>query len=121
MQKKIADNPSLDQLALAENLPVNEANNVSFAAATIAGGRFEPALTGTIAAWPSNKLSKPVIGNNGVYVFEITSLQEPQNLISWQHNAEKQNGKHVPMKAAYESFEALKKLSKIEDNRARIY
>ncbi|NMB73263.1 MAG: hypothetical protein GYA22_14075, partial [Bacteroidales bacterium] len=74
IQKKIADHPTLDQLALAENLPVNEANNVSFTATTIAGAGFEPALTGTIAAWPANKLSKPVIGNNGVYVFEITSV-----------------------------------------------
>lgn len=122
LQKKMADHPSLDQLALAENLPVNEANNVSFAATTIAGAGFEPALTGTIAAWPANKLSKPVIGNNGVYVFEITSVQEPsepdQLAITMQKNRMESM---YQMRAAYESFEALKKLSKIEDNRARFY
>jgi len=122
LQKKIADNPSLDQLALAENLPVNEANNVSFAATTIAGAGFEPALTGTIAAWPSNKLSKPVIGNNGVYVFEITSLQEPAEPDQLATTMQKSRMESMyQMRAAYESFEALKKLSKIEDNRARFY
>lgn len=122
LKKKIADNPSLDQLALAENLPVNEANNVSFAATTIAGAGFEPALTGTIASWPANKLSKPVIGSNGVYVFEITSIQEPsepdQLAITIQKN---RMASMYQMRAGYESFEALKKLSKIEDNRARFY
>jgi len=122
IQKKIADHPTLDQLALAENLPVNEANNVSFTATTIAGAGFEPALTGTIAAWPANKLSKPVIGNNGVYVFEITSVQEPAEPDQMALTMQKSRMESMyQMRAGYESFEALKKLTKIEDNRARFY
>lgn len=122
LQKKIVDHPSLDQIALAENLPINEANNVSFAATTIAGAGFEPALIGTIAVWPANKLSKPVIGNNGVYVFEITSVQEPSEPDQLALTMQKSRMENMyQMRAAYESFEALKKLSKIEDNRARFY
>jgi peptidyl-prolyl cis-trans isomerase D len=121
-KKKMADHTTLDQLALSENLPVNEATNVSFATTTIAGVGFEPALTGTIAAWPANKISHPVIGNNGVYVFEITSVQEPsepdQLVLAMQKS---RMASMYQMRAGYESFEALKKLSRIEDNRARFY
>jgi len=122
LQEEITNNPTLDKLATATNQTVGEANDISFASNTVGSIGFEPALVGTVAAWPANKLSKPVIGNAGVYVFETTSVQEPKEAdetsLSYQKN---RMMSMYAMRANYETFEALKKLAKIKDNRAKFY
>src|SRR5690606_29631647 len=51
------------------NLQINSAFNVNYASIFVQGAGAESKLVGAVFGTPANKLSKPVEGANGVYVF----------------------------------------------------
>ncbi|ASZ10349.1 peptidylprolyl isomerase [Chitinophaga pendula] len=113
---------SLDAAAKSSNQPILKAEGVNFASPFIPAMGFEPRVTGAAFSkkWGVGKTSAPIEGNAGVYVIKVDAYQPTQA----QQDV-------ATLRAAYEQgikslldqqlFEVLKKLSKVQDNRAKFF
>ncbi len=68
---------SLEAIASAVKDSVSQGQHIGFATPFIPNYGFEPKVVGAAfnKSWTDGKISKPVFGNNGVYVMTIDSLQ----------------------------------------------
>ena len=81
---------------------------------------IEPNLSAHIAIAPLNKISEPIVGNNGVYVFEV--IDRTTDEVEYDENY--QIGM-IDANNAYRigqlAFRFMQQKAKIEDNRIRFY
>ena len=113
---------SLEQIAQAtgqtNNIQVSE--NVTLASPIIAGQGNEPSVVGVAFVLPENKLSKPIAGNNGVYVIEVTQktiAPAINNYTTYSNNLRNQKIN----RASQDLSAALQSTAKIVDDRAKYY
>ncbi len=116
---KMSGKTDLTQLASELGVTVGEAQNVNFDSYTIPGAGNEPAIVGAATALQSGQVSKPVKGNNGVYVIKCLGVNEgtDQDLIAEKFRL----SASVAYQVNTQAFEALKKNAKIIDRRAKFY
>ncbi len=67
---------SLDAIASASGKTVKDANDISFQGASIPGIGVEPKLQAAIASMEANAVSKPIAGERGVYVVQVTNVTD---------------------------------------------
>ena len=109
----------LTAAATALNTPVKDADGINFSMYSIPQLGVEPAVIGTVTNMPENKVSKPIIGNDGVFLTEVISAVQGTD-----SNVEQEQLKLIQAlsyRAAYQAFDIHKKAVKIEDNRAKFY
>ncbi|WP_342330276.1 peptidylprolyl isomerase [Pedobacter sp. FW305-3-2-15-E-R2A2] len=111
---------NIDQVAQKLGKPVAPVQNMVFANPIIPGAAQENKLVGTVFGSQPGKLSKPVDGERGVYVFTVDGFGNPAPLA----NTYKQ--KESMMQAAAQrslgsAFQALQDKAKIKDNRVKFY
>ena len=113
---------SLEQIAQAtgqtNNIQVSE--NVTLASPIIAGQGNEPSVVAVAFVLPENKLSKPIAGNNGVYVIEVTQktiAPAINNYTTYSNNLRNQKIN----RASQDLSAALQSTAKIVDDRAKYY
>ncbi|UJH92980.1 peptidylprolyl isomerase [Antarcticibacterium sp. 1MA-6-2] len=119
IKSKISAN-SLEQIAQNQNVSVQTVNAVNLKNPTIAGAGNEPEVVGTAFALEQGELSKPIQGNNGVYVVEVTTINRAPDMESYRNFATQQTQQRR-QGVQERVFEALKQNADIEDNRARFY
>lgn len=119
LKDKITGN-NLDQIAQSNNVSVQSAGAVNLKNPTLAGGGNEPEVVGAAFALEPGQVSRPIAGNRGVYVVEVTSVNRAPALESYRNYATQQTQQR---RQGVEDrvFEALRKNAKIEDNRANFY
>lgn len=121
--KKAADAASgksdIYSIASALGTDVKNATNIDFNGYSIPGLGMEPALIGTVTAMEANKLSKPVEGNNGVYVAMVTSVS--QNADPGVKNEQTRLAQSIFYRAASQAVESQRKKAEITDKRAKFY
>jgi peptidyl-prolyl cis-trans isomerase D len=101
------------------NAEVRNATNVNFNSFSIPGLGAEPAVVGTVAALEANKISKPVAGNNGVYIVKVTSANQGPDQGA---DAEKLRlAQSMGYRASSQALEAQRKKADIVDRRAKFY
>ena len=87
---------------------------------TIPGVGEEPLVVGTAFGLDQGATSKPIAGDNGVFVIKVTAIETAPDLQNYTSNANT-----IATQAANQStsklVEALKKSVEIEDNRAVFY
>ena len=117
------ENPSMtiDGLSQKLNEKIDSLKSITFAAQSLQNIGQEPELTGTIFAKPElTKISKPVKGNSGVFVYILDnyvkapagndySVYRIQLLDQYQQ------------RGGYEVYKALEKNSDVVDNRSIFY
>lgn len=111
---------TLEQYAEAMNTGVNEVSYVGFNTSRISGIGVEPKLNALITLAPVDKLSEPVAGNGGVYVFKVTS----KNLDSKEYDEQTQVNTINSANAyryGFQSIQSLIRKADVEDNRIRFY
>ena len=113
------DAGSIEDLANALDVSVEEASAVKFASFSIPNLGVEPKILGTLASLPLNQLSPPIVGNNGVYVVEVTALLEDEA-------TELETEKNTLLmtyqsRANFEAFTALRENANIKDQRSKFY
>lgn len=111
---------NIDQVAQKLGKPVLPVQNLVFANPIIPGASQENKLVGTVFGSQPGKLSKPVDGDHGVYVFTVDGFSSPAPLA----NTYKQ--KEAMMQVAAQrslgsAFQALQDKSNIKDNRVKFY
>jgi parvulin-like peptidyl-prolyl isomerase len=80
---------------------------------------MEPAVVGTVAAIETDKISKPIAGNNGVYVVRVTSTNQ-----GTEQSVEAEQARlaqSLTMRAGSQAYEAQRKKANIEDLRSKFY
>jgi peptidyl-prolyl cis-trans isomerase D len=118
--EQIAGTTNLQAISDRYAVSIDSATNINFSNTFLTGIGNEPKFVGIVTALPVGTLSKPIIGNNGVYIAQILnkpSDMPPANvaLIRQQISAQRLNS------ASFRFAEAMRKSAKIEDNRSDFY
>ena len=111
---------TLDEIASTNNQIVREADFVTFSNPILSGVGNEPSIIGAAFGLALNKTSKPLIGENGVFIIEVIKKETDTTQTSIQ--SEKRNKILKGLKDR--TSQALTKLvdnAKIKDNRAKFY
>jgi peptidyl-prolyl cis-trans isomerase D len=102
--------------------PGTEAKNISFSSSRINMEGFEPIVIATATLLEKDKLSEPLIGENGVYVIKVTSKTAAGDLSTVDLTNDKLNAERGLMfRMSREVFEALKEVSEVTDNRFKFF
>ena len=110
---------SFSDLAASLNLTVEEASAIAFSAFSIPGAGIEPQLIAAAASLSEGKISQPVEGNNGVFMFTVKQIVEPEEIGVDQ--AKDRLGVTYFNRSTSESAQALRKAANIEDWRSNFY
>lgn len=111
---------SLSQCAEQLHTVVQSVNYVNFATPRISGIGAEPALNAQAPTAELNKISGPVKGNGGVYLFKVTQKHPSTaefNLEQQKQTMAMQNSYYY----MYQSVQALRDKAEVEDYRIRFY
>ncbi|WP_369806223.1 SurA N-terminal domain-containing protein [Desertivirga arenae] len=111
---------SISQVAQKVGKPATPAQNVVFANPIIPGVAQENKVVGTVFGLQPNKISKPIIGEQGVYVVVVNSFSNPAPLTNTV-NQKQQIAQSVKQRAQGQVFEVLRDKAEIKDNRIRFY
>ena len=115
----LSSSSNIDELAKTMNLAPEAASLLSFSSNTIPDG-FEPNVVGAFYGTEEGQMSKPVVGNSGVYVVSTEGIKvsaAPKDFTALKKQLEGQ----LHPRANFEVFNALKELAEIEDNRTKFY
>jgi len=120
INKALQGSSTIDQVAQKLGKPATSVPNIVFANPIIPGAAQENKLVGAIFGSAKGKLSKPVDGQQGVYVFVVDGFSNPAPLA----NTYKQ--KEAMMQASGQrtlgsAFQALQDKADIKDNRVKFY
>lgn len=117
MLKEKIKGGTLESIATANNVTVQQANDVTAESPIITGAGFEPKVVGTAFSTSVNTVSNPIEGVSGVYVIKTTLVTNalPTNNYSAQITAMKSQG----LSATGKIFTILKDRADIKDNRAK--
>jgi peptidyl-prolyl cis-trans isomerase D len=119
---KLKTPASLEAAAKEANQPELKADGINFGSPFIASMGFEPRVVG--AAFDKNlgtaKVSAPIEGNGGVYVIRVDAYQPSGQA---QDAASVARAYEQGLKSSIDAqmYETLKKLNKVEDNRAQFF
>ncbi|MDT0689391.1 peptidylprolyl isomerase [Salegentibacter sp. F188] len=119
IKEKISGN-TLEAIAQNQNTIIQTANSVNLNNPTLPGAGNEPEVVGTAFGLETENVSKPIAGDKGVYVVEVTAKNEAPALNSYNAVAQQETMRRR-QEASTRVFEALKKKAEIEDNRSRFY
>lgn len=115
----LAENNDLAQAATALGVEVKNANGINFNSFSIPGMGLEPAVIGTVVSLDVDQVSEPIVGNNGVFVTQVTSVNEnPAGDIATEQNRMAQT---LSYQAASLAFQAHRNAVEIVDKRSKFY
>lgn len=118
--QKIKGN-TIDEIANTigqENIRLGE--NINIKSPILLGVGMEPKVIGTAFGLALNKLSKPIEGENGVYVIEVTKKEIAPALSNYKTYTNTLNTLKMN-RASQDLFSALQETAEIEDNRSTFY
>ena len=107
---------SLNDIATTNNVPLKQMNNIALKSPSITGVGFEPKIIGAMYFAKENLFFNKVDGNKGVFAFVVTKKEKAVVLPNYETYRQRlsQDRKNKIINI----FEALKKTSDVEDNRA---
>jgi peptidyl-prolyl cis-trans isomerase D len=74
MKKMVAEGKTIYDIASHYNTSVQDASGINFRSYSVPGAGIEPGLIAAASASAAGVLSKPVAGNNGVYMFVVNTI-----------------------------------------------
>ena len=120
MLKNKISGSSLDAIASSQGQTVKTAAALTMKTPTIGGAGTEPVVVGTAFALEQGAVSSPIVGNNGVYVIEVTKKEPASGLDTYMSYASQASKSSAGLVNA-SVFDALKEAAEIEDKRAKFY
>lgn len=110
---------SLSDIAKANNTSVRTANGVKLKSPSLSGVGSEPKVVGAMYNAELNKLYTSIEGNRGVFSFVLSNRELPTALPNYEVN--RKIISDARKRLTYKIYEAIKKSSDVEDNRANMY
>lgn len=111
---------SLEAVAAKMKTKVDSAMFINFGLQSIERIGDEPALIAAVTQAPTKKLSEPVKGKNGVYLFQVDGSNKSNEIFNLKQEASMINSMNV-YRVIYQSFDAVKKAAGVQDNRIKFY
>jgi len=111
---------SLENLAGEMGLPVEPVSGLRFTSSSLGNAGIEPKVIAAATVLAKGAVSKPVVGENGVYVLSVNNInapEEPANTELSRNYVER----NYAARTNYYAYEALKELANIKDNRRMFY
>ncbi len=109
----------LDDVSAKMGIKIETSEKLNFAAFNVGAMGREDALVGTAAALKTGTVSRPVIGDNGVFVVAVAEI-DPGPPVTDNYKAMKQQAEQMlGGRSDYEVYNALREKANIEDHRAR--
>lgn len=118
-EKNSQSGKSLDEIASAMGLTVQEATQVTFRSYSIPGAGAEPALISAASASKQGIVEGPIKGENGVYMITVNNIS-PSNEGDLKLLKDRLTST-FQMRGSYEAYEALRKEAQIVDKRYKFY
>ena len=119
VKSEMTNNSDLSSLASALGTEVKNANGINFNSFSIPGVGLEPSVIGMVTSLPVDQLSKPIEGNNGVFVVMVTSETEnPVGNVAAEQSRLEQT---LAYRASSESFITHRNAVEIVDKRSKFY
>ncbi len=109
---------TIDEIAAAQGQTVRTAGSVTLSATNLSGAGDEPKVIGAAFGLKQGGLSKPIAGNQGVYVVQVTQINEATKLDNYAASMGRINSTRKNA-AQSKVFNALKEAAEVEDNRAK--
>jgi len=119
VEKTMEGISSLDSLAAKLNTEVKNATNINFGSLSIPGAGMEPVLTGAACALEPGEMSGAVAGNNGVFVVEVTSVNNNEN--QDVESEQMRRNMDITYRASSQAYTAHKEKAEITDKRSKFY
>lgn len=110
------DFSSLQDVAKENSVEVMSSNNISFASQSAQGVGMEPLLFATISTLGKDELSKPIAGERGVYVAQVTNIHKATNEVETE-NEKMVLQQRASMILSNKIFDILEDKAEIEDHR----
>jgi len=110
---------SFSELAGNLNLPIESATGITFSAFSIPGAGIEPQLIAAATSLSEGNISQPVEGVNGVFLFTVKQIIEPEATDLEQ--AKERLGITYSNRSMSESMQALRKAANLVDMRSSFY
>ena len=121
LESAISGSQSLLSVAQKANAQVLDATDISFSSFQIPGAGIEPKLISEVITLQENQISKPIIGNQGVYVVVVNSKTvdtvTPEQIEMAKRSLQQQN----MTKIYYQTLPALIKKAGVTDARYKFY
>jgi peptidyl-prolyl cis-trans isomerase D len=118
-QAALNGSSSIDQVAQKAGSKVVPVQNIVFANPVIPGASLEYKVIGSVFGSQPNKLSKPVNGQQGVYVYVVDGFTNPPAL-SNNVREKQQIAQALLQRSQGQILEALKDNANVKDNRAKV-
>ena len=118
IEAKLASGASFETIAADYNTEVETVNGLSFSDIQVPGAGVEPALVSAAVNTPAGQVSKPVKGNNGVYVLKVNNVETVEVSEDLLNTEFAQN---TLMTVDYQLIRALRNDAEIKDRRSRFY
>lgn len=106
---------TLADIASINKVEVQSAANISVSSPMLPNGGFEPKVVGAAFGTAINKISKPIEGNNGVYVVSPSAITQAP--VGKDYTAQLTTLKNQANQGVGSIFNSLKDKAKIKDNR----
>jgi peptidyl-prolyl cis-trans isomerase D len=118
-RKNEGDGKTIDDIARAMGLTVQEATQVNFKSYSIPGAGTEPTLIAAATVAAQGQLTGPVKGTNGVYLLVANNItvSQAEDVKALQARL----ASTFQMRGNYEAYEALRKGANIIDKRYKFY
>lgn len=113
------EHPDLESIANTLNTQVEQASNILFSSFSVPSAGIEPRLIATAHTIEENRISPPVVGENGVYLLRVTSVNIPEEQDLEMERTRVSNSKRA--RVNFETFEALREEAGIKDNRHKFF
>jgi peptidyl-prolyl cis-trans isomerase D len=119
MKKMVAEGKTIYDIASHYNTSVQDASGINFRSYSVPGAGIEPGLIAAASASAAGVLSKPVAGNNGVYMFVVNTITP----MATEDNAQirQRLNSNYQIRASYEAFQAIRDKKKVVDKRYKFY
>ena len=109
----------LDEVASKMGIKIETSEKLNFAAFNVGTLGREDALVGTAAALKTGTVSRPVIGDNGVYVVAVATIDEGAPVMDNYKTIKMQTEQMLGGRSDYEVYNPLREKAGIEDHRAK--
>ena len=114
---KSAGTSDISSLASKLKLRIDTASNVLFSGFSLGNFGREDAVLGAMMSLKQNSISKPVKGEQGVYVITVDKVNEKP--VKDFKATQKNLTASISSRVDYEVYNALRKMANIEDHKAR--
>ncbi|MDR2910393.1 MAG: SurA N-terminal domain-containing protein [Bacteroidales bacterium] len=119
INKAVADKTDMDEIATELGVTVQNASSINFNSPQLTGVGLEPAVIGTAVSLDIDKISNPIVGNNGVFIVKAISVNQMNDQdIEMEKTRLEQD---LIFGTLQKTFNARKNTVKIVDRRSKFY